>query len=74
VKHPLATGIAVGATLGALARRWWDRRARAGALGSLGLGLTEGVSQVGLALMQATPPWQADVVTATNRIAATAET
>jgi cardiolipin synthase len=54
VKHPLATGIAVGATLGALARRWWDRRARAGALGSLGLGLTEGVSQVGLALMQAT--------------------
>jgi cardiolipin synthase len=47
-------GIAVGATLGVLARRWWDRRARAGALGSLRMGLTEGVDQVGLALMQAT--------------------
>jgi cardiolipin synthase A/B len=44
----------LGAAAGALARRWWDRRARSGALGSLRMGLTEGVDQVGLALLQAT--------------------
>ncbi|WP_248353692.1 phospholipase D-like domain-containing protein [Anaeromyxobacter oryzae] len=49
-----ASGIAVGAALGTLARRWWDRRTRSGALGSLRMGLTEGLDQVGLALMQAT--------------------
>lgn len=54
MRHPLATGVAVGAAFGALARRWWERRARAGALSSLGVGLTEGIDQVGLALMQAT--------------------
>jgi cardiolipin synthase len=47
-------GLAVGATAGALARRWWDRRARVGALASLGIGLDEGVDQVGLALTQST--------------------
>jgi cardiolipin synthase len=54
MRRPFATGIAVGAALGALARRWWAGRARAGALGSLHMGLTEGVEQVGLALTQAT--------------------
>jgi cardiolipin synthase len=54
VRRPFTTGIAVGATLGVLARRWFDRGARSGALGSLRMGLTEGVDQVGLALMQST--------------------
>jgi cardiolipin synthase len=54
VRRPFATGLGVGAALGALARLWWDRRARSGALGSLGMGLTGGVDQVGLALTQAT--------------------
>ncbi len=52
--RPLAAGLAVGTAFGVLARRWWERRARAGALGSLRMGLTGGVDQVGLALMQAT--------------------
>jgi cardiolipin synthase len=46
--------MAVGVVLGALARRWLERRARAGAAGALRIGLTEGVDQVGLALTQAT--------------------
>jgi cardiolipin synthase len=54
VRRPFATGLAAGAALGALARRWWDGRARVGARASLGIGLTEGVDQVGLALTQAT--------------------
>jgi cardiolipin synthase len=54
MKHPLATGVVLGAAAGALGRRWWDRRARAGALASLRMGLTDGVDQVGLALLQAT--------------------
>lgn len=54
MKRSLFAGLAVGTTLGVLARRWWDRRARAGARGSLRLGITDGVDQVGLALVQAT--------------------
>ncbi|HSD18419.1 MAG TPA: phospholipase D-like domain-containing protein, partial [Anaeromyxobacter sp.] len=54
MKRPLAAGLAVGAGLGALARRWWDRRSRYGPWGSLGLGLPGGVDGVGLALMQTT--------------------
>jgi cardiolipin synthase len=54
MRRPLVAGLALGTALGALARRWWDGRARAGALGSLRMGLTEGVDQVGLALVQAT--------------------
>ena len=42
VKHPLATGIAVGSALGVLARRWWDHRTRSGARGSLRMGLSAG--------------------------------
>src|SRR5512133_825241 len=52
--RPLAAGLVFGTTLGALARRWWDRGARSGALGSLRMGLTDGPDQVGLALEQAT--------------------
>lgn len=55
--HPgraLAAGLAVGATLGTLARRWWDRRLRYGPWGSVGLGLPGGVSGVDLALLQTT--------------------
>ncbi|MGC4001145.1 MAG: phospholipase D-like domain-containing protein [Anaeromyxobacter sp.] len=47
-------GVGVGLLLGVQARRWWDRRARSGAIGSLKMGLTGGVDQVGLALAQAT--------------------
>jgi cardiolipin synthase len=54
MKRPLAAGLAVGAGLGILARRWWDRRTRYGPWGSLGLGLPGGVDGVGLALMQTT--------------------
>ncbi len=54
VKRPLATGIAVGAALGALGRRWWERRALAGALGSIGMGVAQGHDEIDLALMQAT--------------------
>ncbi len=54
MKHPFATGIAVGAALGALTRRWWDRGARSGAMGALRMGLTRGVDEVGLARLQAT--------------------
>jgi cardiolipin synthase len=54
MRRPLVSGIAVGAALGALARRWWDRRARSGALSSLAIGLTGGVEQVADALVQAT--------------------
>jgi cardiolipin synthase len=54
VIRPLASGLALGATLGLLARRWWHRRTRAGARGSLRLGITGGVDEVGLALLQAT--------------------
>ena len=44
----------MGAAAGLLARRWWARRARAGARGSLRMGLSGGVDEVGLALLQAT--------------------
>jgi cardiolipin synthase A/B len=54
MRASLAAGLGLGVGIGALARRWWDRRARSGALGSLRMGLTGGVDQVGLALMQAT--------------------
>ena len=54
VKHPLASGLAIGAALGFAARRAWHRRTRQGALGSLGMGLSGGVDQVGSALVQAT--------------------
>jgi cardiolipin synthase len=54
MKHPLTTGLAVGAALGALTRRWWHQRRRSGALDALAMGLDGGLDQVGLALMQAT--------------------
>lgn len=54
MKRPLVAGLAVGSTLGVLARRWWERRARSGARGSLHLGMFRGVDDVGLALLQAT--------------------
>ncbi|HET7752386.1 MAG TPA: phospholipase D-like domain-containing protein [Anaeromyxobacteraceae bacterium] len=54
MKRPLVAGVAVGSALGALAKRWWFRRQRSGARGSLRMGLTGGVDQVGLALMQVT--------------------
>ena len=43
----LASGLAVGAVLGALARRTWDARVRYGPWGSLGMGLSGGVDGVG---------------------------
>jgi cardiolipin synthase len=54
VIRPLASGLAVGAALSVAARRWWHRRARYGARSSLGLGLSGGVEEVGVALLQAT--------------------
>jgi cardiolipin synthase A/B len=54
VKHPLASGLAVGSTIGFAARRGWLRRTQRGALGSLGMRLSGGVDQVGSALVQAT--------------------
>jgi len=50
----LVTGLATGAALGALARRWWERRTRYGPWGSLGVGLPGGVDSVDLALMETT--------------------
>ena len=49
-----ASGLAVGAVLGALGRRTWDARVRYGPWGSLGIGLSGGVDGVALALMQTT--------------------
>ncbi len=54
MRRSLVAGLALGAGLGVLARRWWTGRARRGALGSLRMGLTGGLDQVGLALTQAT--------------------
>jgi cardiolipin synthase len=54
MKSPFTTGLVTGAALGAIAKRWWTSRARSGALGSLRMGLTDGLDQVGLALAQAT--------------------
>jgi cardiolipin synthase len=54
MKLPFTAGVLAGAAVGVLARRWWSRRARSGALGSLRMGLTDGADQVGLALAQAT--------------------
>jgi cardiolipin synthase len=54
MKRPLVTGAAAGVALGVAARRWWERRTRYGESSSLGLGLSGGVDQVGLALLQAT--------------------
>lgn len=53
-RHALASGLVVGAALGAFARRRWERRTRYGPWGSLGRGLPGGVSSVGLALTQTT--------------------
>jgi len=50
----LAKWIAGIAALAVVARRWWRSRTRRGARGSLGIGLTDGVNQVGIALTQAT--------------------
>lgn len=53
-RRPFLGGFAIGSALGVLARRWIGREMQAGALGSLGMGLSDGVDQVGLALLQAT--------------------
>jgi cardiolipin synthase len=53
-RRALVTGLAVGAAVGALARRWWDRRIQYGPWGSLGIRLPGGVDGVGLALLQTT--------------------
>jgi cardiolipin synthase len=53
MRLPLAKGIAVGAIGGVLARRWWDRRMRRGALDALRMGV-QGPDHVGDALAQAT--------------------
>lgn len=50
----LGAGLATGATLGASARRWWDRHAGSGPSGALGRSLPDGVDSVPLALLQAT--------------------
>jgi cardiolipin synthase len=54
MRAALAAGVATGATLGALARRWWDRRTRYGPWASLAVGLPGGVDSVALALLETT--------------------
>ena len=54
MKTALTTGLAVGAALGTLGRRWWHRHMRYGPWGSLGRGLGGGVDGVDLALLQTT--------------------
>jgi cardiolipin synthase len=65
MKRALAGGLAVGAAVGALARRAWNKRLQYGPWGSLGMGLPGGVDCVGLALMQTT----ATSMVAGNRVA-----
>jgi cardiolipin synthase len=54
MRAAFAAGLATGATLGVLARRWWERRTRYGPWASLALGLAGGVDSVGLALLETT--------------------
>ena len=54
MRAALAAGVATGATLGVLARRWWDLRTRYGPWASLSVGLGEGVDSVALALLETT--------------------
>ncbi len=54
MKVALAAGLATGAALGTLARRWWDRKTRYGPWGSVAFGLSQGVDSVDLALLQTT--------------------
>lgn len=54
MKIALAAGVATAAALGAVARRWWDRRTQFGPWGSVAIGLSRGVDSVDLALLQTT--------------------
>jgi cardiolipin synthase A/B len=54
MKSALAAGLATGVALGALARRWWDRRTRYAPWGSVAVRLSQGVDSVDLTLLQTT--------------------
>jgi cardiolipin synthase len=54
MKAALAAGLAAGATIGAVTRRWWERRTRYGPWASSAVGLAQGVDSIDLALLETT--------------------